>query len=142
MEALIKLIDKLPVTFIEGLIVAAALALVWLVPRLRFDDKKHGLQLFGRHVYLYRKSYAEEKANKKLNKITEAVDSLKVKVDCNALDTCKIIIYSETYPVIERLWSAKRYLDSGGNAETKRFIEENLIPENRVAWEAINREKR
>jgi hypothetical protein len=149
MEALIKLIEKLPVTFIEGFIVVLALFLIWLVPHLRFDSNKKGLQLFGKHVYFYRKRFAEEKANRKLNKINDAIGDMRVdignlnkKVDHNTLDTCKIIIFSGEYPIIERLWSAKRYLDSGGNAETKRFIEENLIPENQVAWEAINREKR
>jgi hypothetical protein len=109
------LIGKLDGWYVELLIPCLIAVGIWLVMHLRRD--KQG------KLYFYRESYEKKKTQNKLDAIIESVR-------CVQLDVCKNNIYTVKMPIGERMASAIRYVRSGGNGETRKYIEAEIKPQN------------
>ena len=84
--------------------------------------------------------------HKSLEKIEDEVKDIKEKVSGyedalqNIMKDClRMTIYQCDLSIPERLLASRRYFDIGGNGETKKYVQETLIPGNEELWESIQR---
>lgn len=76
---------------------------------------------------------------KKIDALGKQIVSLSLKLEYNTRDLLRFTIHSETTPLDERLWAAWRYLQSGGNGATQKFINEKLVSKNHDLWSTIQK---
>lgn len=120
MEALVKLIEKLPVAYLMLVVTAVVGAAVWFLPRFRRD--KNG------RIYVYSRQYemAQNKAKEQFKRMQEAMDSLsksikencendikarveiKESIDETSAWTQRTILFSENFSLGERLAAGER----------------------------------
>ena len=58
---------------------------------------------------------------------------------CVEVDVCKGNIFTTEMPLGERMASAIKYLNSGGNGETKKYINLKLKPKNKQMYEELEK---
>lgn len=124
-DAIIALINKLPKEYLMIIIPALiGFFFFYVIPHLRRD--KQG------KLYWHSDRYEQIKQTRKLDFIVD-------KMRCVEVDVCKGNIFTTEMPLGERMASAIKYLNSGGNGETKKYINLKLKPKNKQMYEELEK---
>jgi hypothetical protein len=116
-EATVAIINRLDVGYIEIMIPCLIIFAAWVFSHLRRD--KQG------KLYWFKRSYEDTKTIKYLSAINDKADDMGKRMTNIEIDQCKLAFYSDI-PIKERLFAGLRYIQSGGNSETKHYVEEMI----------------
>lgn len=67
-----------------------------------------------------------------IKKLNTTLDSLVNETNEQALSILRLTVYNEQLPLSERIIAGKKYIKKGGNGDVKHYVEDHLLPFDKV----------